>query len=62
MKSYKQVSEYYSEDKKRTASIRVELGTKRYVVTVVNDSGSAFTSSFETEEDAEQFAENWVTE
>lgn len=60
MSAYKQLSEYYSEDKKKRASIIKELGTKLYVVQLINDSGSAFSASFESEEDAEQYAEDWV--
>lgn len=60
MSSYKELSHFYSDDTKKKASIVKELGTKHYVVQLTNDAGSAFSASFETEEDAEQFAEDWV--
>ena len=60
MSAYKQLSHYYSEDKKKTASIIKELGTGHYVVKMINDSGSAFTASFDEEADAEAYAEDWV--
>ena len=61
MTAYKQLSEYFSEDERRTASVVKELGTNRYVVRLMSDTGSAFSASFETEEDAEQYAEGWVS-
>ncbi len=60
MSAYKQLSEYFSEDTKKRASIVKELGTKRYIVQLINDSGSAFSASFDTEEEAEAYAEDWV--
>ena len=60
MTAYKQLSEYFSDDKKKTASVVKELGTNRYVVRLMSDTGSAFSASFETEEDAEGYAEEWV--
>jgi hypothetical protein len=60
MSAYKQLSEYFSEDGMKTASIVKELGTGRYIVRLKNDAGSAFSASFENEDDAEQYAEDWV--
>lgn len=60
--AYKQLSEYFSDDGKRKASVVKELGTNKYIVRVVNDSGSAFSASFVSEEDAEGYAEEWVTQ
>lgn len=60
MSAYKQLSEYYSDDMSKRASIIKELGTNKFVVKMINDSGSAFSASFDTEEDAEAFAEEWV--
>ena len=60
MSGYKQLSEYFSEDQKKTASIVKELGTNKYIVRFKNDAGSIFSSSFDTEDDAEQYAEDWV--
>jgi hypothetical protein len=61
MTAYKDISEYYSEDQKRRASVIKELGTQRFIVRVINDAGSAFTATFHNEEDAEGYAEEWVT-
>lgn len=60
MSAYKQLSHYFSEDKKKSASVIRELGTGHYVVKMISDSGSAFSASFETEDDAEAYAEDWV--
>lgn len=62
MTAYKELSEFYSEDKTRTASIIRELGTNHYIVRVKNEAGSTFTASFENEENAEGFAEEWVVQ
>jgi hypothetical protein len=61
MSAYKQLSEYFSEDKQKTASIIKELGTNHYIVRYRNDSGSYFSAAFQSEEDAEQMAEDWVS-
>lgn len=61
MSAYKQLSEYFSEDVMRSASVIKELGTNRYVVRYKNDAGSHFTASFESEDAAEQAAEDWVS-
>lgn len=60
MSSYKELSQYYSDDTNKKASIVKELGTKHYVVRVTSDTGSSFSTTFDNEEDAEQFAEDWV--
>lgn len=60
MSAFKELSEYFSDDSGKTAIVVKELGTNRYVVRLMNDSGSAFSASFETEEDAEAYAEGWV--
>lgn len=60
MTSYKKLSEYYSDDTTRRASVTKDLETGKYRVSVISDSGSAFTSVFDTEDLAEQFAESWV--
>lgn len=62
MTAYKHLSEYYSDNGKRRASVSFDLEAKHYRCTVVSESGSAFTSIFETEDLAEQFAESWVVE
>ncbi len=60
MSGYKQLSEYFSEDGRKTASISKEIGTNRYIVRMMSDTGSAFSAIFESEEDAEKYAEDWV--
>jgi hypothetical protein len=58
--SFKELSNYYNDDKTRTATVRKEIGTNRFVVSVMNESGHSFSASYETEDDAEAFAEDWV--
>jgi hypothetical protein len=60
MTAYKELSEYYSDDKTKRASVIKELGTNKYIVKLINDSGSAFSASFDIEDDAEAYAESWV--
>lgn len=60
MSSYKLLSEYYSDDRKRRASVAKDLTNGEFRVTVVSDAGSAFTSIFTDEDSAEIFAEQWV--
>lgn len=60
MSSFKQLSEYYSDDTNKKASVVKELGTNNYIVRLINDSGSSFSATFDDEDSAEQFAENWV--
>lgn len=60
MTAYKELSTYLNDEKTRTATIRQEIGTKRFIVSVTNESGHAFSASYITEEEAEQFAEDWV--
>lgn len=61
MSGYKEISEYFSEDQKKTASIVKELGTGHYIVRFKNESGTFFSSTFDTEDQAEQYAEDWVS-
>jgi|688.fasta_scaffold1414989_2 hypothetical protein len=58
--AYKELSAYFSEDNKRRSTLMINLETKKFHVSVVNESGTSFTSVFDTEVDAEQFAEDWV--
>lgn len=60
MTAYKETSHYFSEDQKKRATVIQELGTNRYVVRMISDSGSAYSASFENIEDAEKCAEGWV--
>lgn len=56
----KVLSEYFSNDDRRSAKLYVLLPQKEYNVSVMNEAGSSFTSTFENIDDAEDFAENWV--
>lgn len=60
MSALKLLSEYYSEDMKRRATVTMELTTKKFRVAVVSETGSAFSTMFDDEDSAEQFAEDWV--
>jgi hypothetical protein len=60
MSALKLLSEYYSDDMKRRAAVALDLTTKKIRVTTVSDTGTAFTTIFDGEDDAEQFAEDWV--
>jgi hypothetical protein len=58
--SYKLLSEYSSDDEKRRATVSKDLTTKKYRVAVVSEMGTSFSSMFDDEDSAEQFAEDWV--
>ena len=60
MSAIKIISEYISDEKARAASVYKDLETKDYKVSVRNDTGTYFTTSFETVDLAEDFAESWV--
>lgn len=60
MSAIKLVSEYIGEDNGRSASVYKDIETKEYKVSVRNESGSYFSATFETVDDAEDYAENWV--
>lgn len=60
MSAYKEISEYFSDDHLKTASIVKELGTGHYIVRFKNDAGSVFSFTVEQLEEAEQLAEDWV--
>ena len=62
MSSFKELSNYYSNDTNKKASIVKELGTGHYIVRLINDAGSAFSAGFDNLEDAENCAEDWVIE
>jgi hypothetical protein len=61
MSGFKQLSEYYSDDTKKRASVIKEIGTNKYIVKLINDSGSVFSATFDNEDDAEGYAEEWVS-
>lgn len=58
--AYKELSTYFSKDQRRRSTVLFNLETKQFHVTVTSDSGTSFNSVYDTEEDAEQFAEDWV--
>lgn len=60
MSAIKLVSEYIGEENNRSASVYRDLETKEYKVSVRNESGSYFSATFETVDDAEDYAEDWV--
>lgn len=60
-KAVQELSSFFSEDGRRKAIIyRVLGGDTKYSVSIMNESGSNFSSDFNTLEDAENFAEDWV--
>lgn len=60
-KAVQELSSFFSEDGKKKAVIyRVLGGDTKYSVSIMNESGSNFSSEFETLEKAEDFAEDWV--
>ncbi len=58
--SIKIISEYLSDDGKRTSTVYKVLEDGDYRVSVKNESGSTFSSSFDSVDTAEDFAEDWV--
>ena len=61
MSAIKVISEYYSEESHKTAVVLQDLSKSgNYRVVVTNDSGSSFSTSFDTLEHAENYAEEWV--
>lgn len=52
------LSEYYDEMTNKTATVYKDEG--RYFVSIKTDSGTTFGSYHETEDVAEQYAEDWV--
>lgn len=60
MSGFKEISEYFSDETNKRASVVRELGTGHYIVRLVNDAGSSFSATFESEELAEAYAEDWV--
>lgn len=57
-RAYKVLSEYSDNGKKAVVMKKMPQGG--YSVSAMYDTGTSFTADFETEEDAEQFAEEWV--
>lgn len=62
VKEYRVISNYVSDTSVKKAEVVKEVGTKRFIVRMMNDSGSYFTSIFLNIDEAEDFAESWVME
>jgi hypothetical protein len=60
IKEYRVISNYVCETSVRKAEVVKEVGTKRFIVRMMNDSGSYFTAIFTNIDEAEDFAESWV--
>jgi hypothetical protein len=60
MSAYKEISEYFSEDGLKTASVIKALDTGFYLVRFKNDAGSIFSATYQDLDTAEQYAEDWV--
>lgn len=60
--AYKELSKFMSDDGKREATVYqcVGIDGHGYRVTVKSDSGSMFSSEFESIDRAEEYAEDWV--
>ncbi len=55
----KLLSEYMSDDEKRTAKVFYE-GKEMYTVMTKDDMGNSYRSGFHTMQTAEDYAEDWV--
>jgi hypothetical protein len=60
MSVIKLISEYIGEEHNRSASVYKDLETKEYKVSIRNESGTYFTATFESVDEAEDYAESWV--
>jgi hypothetical protein len=60
MSALKLLSEYFSDDMKRRSTVTMQLDTRKYRVATISENGTAFTTMFDVEDEAEQFAEDWV--
>lgn len=58
--SRKIISEYFADEGPRRATVSKDLEAKTYSVSVMSDTGTAFTSVFDNLSDAEDWAESWV--
>jgi hypothetical protein len=59
-KAYKELSRYMSENGTREASVFKCMNEKEFRVSVKNESGSSFASTFNSLDAAENFAEDWI--
>lgn len=60
MSGLKLLSEYFSDDMKRRATVTMELDSRKFRVAAVSETGTAFSTIFDEEDAAEEFAEEWV--
>ena len=60
MSGLKLLSEYFSDDMKRRATVTMELDSRKFRVADVSETGTAFSTIFDEEDAAEEFAEEWV--
>jgi hypothetical protein len=60
MSEIQKLSSYVSDDGNRKAVVSVVLGTNNYIVQLTSDTGSVYSANFNSEDSAEQYAENYV--
>lgn len=60
MSEIQNLSSYTSEDGTRKATVVRVLGTNNYIVKLTSDTGSTYSANFNSEESAEQYAEDYV--
>ena len=62
MAAMQELSKFYSDDEKRTATVYKVLGESEltFASSVKNSSGSTFVAYFSSLTDAEDFSEDWV--
>lgn len=53
------LSEYFSDDNKRSSKV-LYIGEKKFRVVVVDEMCANYATVFDNEEDAENYAEDWV--
>lgn len=58
----KELSNYFSEDMTKQATVYHIKEEKCYKVVVKSETGTTYNTTFGTEDEAEQFAESWVLE
>jgi hypothetical protein len=58
--AYKKLSTFFSEEKGRKSVVLKSIETGKYHVSCMSDTGSSFTTIFDSIDDAENFAEDWV--
>lgn len=58
--SLRVLSEFYSDDMTRKAKVFVTVGAPDYYVQCTDEFGTSFTSMFDNNNDAEDYADDWV--